>query len=171
MCIWNMKYCESLQSEQLREILADMAETSPSTWKLVKSDIEGHGNRRRTEDNPGWCVCGQCIEMEEERDQVCCQNNIKNHENAEFRHLILDDRVLDLAMRGNSDWLQYPFDPEENACWRYTAYRQYIMWFWGHLGSGNRKVIPSCILRKIRERFPSVDGIYRGFMDRYEALR
>ncbi|KAH6919983.1 hypothetical protein HPB50_029030 [Hyalomma asiaticum] len=34
-------------------------------------------------------------------------------------------------------------------------------WTWGYLGEGNRRVLPSCVVRRIREQFPS--DVYRGF--------
>ena len=111
-----------------------MAETSPSTWTYVKDQWENGNNElvnvSAAEFYPDWCVCGQCIEMPEARLRVCCQNKNKNHEHPEFLHLILDDKILDLAMRNNASYLHYPFNPEDNACWRYTAYRQYILWYW-----------------------------------------
>ena len=38
-----------------------------------------------------------------------------------------------------------------------------------HLGKGVRRVIPSCVVKRIREEFPSVDGNYTGFKDGEEV--
>ena len=105
--------------------------------------------------------------MASERENVCCRNNSKNHEHLEFQQLVLDEKVLELAMKGNADWLSYNFNPDENSSWRYTAYQQYTLWYWGYLRRGNRKVIPSCIVNVIRERFLDKNGNYRGFLDKY----
>ena len=50
-----------------------------------------------------------------------------------------------------------------NDNFRHAAYRQFGLWQFEHLGSGNRVVIPSCVLWAIRDRFPSPDGMYIAF--------
>ena len=50
---------------------------------------------------------------------------------------------------------------EDNFCnrsLRYAAYKQFIWWVFKHLGKGNRRVIPSCALWKIREHFPETNA-------------
>ena len=98
-------------------------------------------------------------------ERVCCMNKNKNHQHPLFENHVLTEHNLELAMLSNADQLNYPFDPENNACWRFTAYRQYTMWVWGKLGRRNRKVIPSCVLWKIRDRLPDPSGRYTGFME------
>nr|XP_037270088.1 uncharacterized protein LOC119161622 [Rhipicephalus microplus] len=39
--------------------------------------------------------------------------------------------------------------------YRYTAYRQFVRWIWVWLGRRNRKVLPSCVVKEIRNAFPS----------------
>ena len=46
---------------------------------------------------------------------------------------------------------------------RHAAYRRYILWRFGRLVEGNRVVILSCVVCKIRRLYPSPDGLYRGF--------
>ena len=77
--------------------------------------------------------------MPSEKENLCCRNHTKSHENPEFRSLVLNDKVLELSMKTNSHGLSYRFNPEENASWRYTAYRQYTMWFWGVLREKQQK--------------------------------
>lgn len=115
--------------------------------------------------NMDWCICGHCREMQNEKEQVCCRNKELNHEHPFFEHHVLCEQSLELAMRNNADHLHYPFDPSNPACWRFTAYRQYCLWAWGKLGKHNRKVIPSCIVCRIRDRFPDPNGNYTGFLD------
>lgn len=47
--------------------------------------------------------------------------------------------------------------------YRYAAYRLFTYWVHDKLGKGVRKVIPSCAVLKIRERFPDPQGVYTGF--------
>ena len=46
---------------------------------------------------------------------------------------------------------------------RYTSYRQFVMWIWGRLGAEVRVPIPSCAVNRIRRSFPS-EADYTGFM-------
>ena len=48
---------------------------------------------------------------------------------------------------------------------RYAAYRQFTWWIYTHLGKGNRRVIPSCVLWKIRHTFNEKDGVYVPYSD------
>ena len=41
------------------------------------------------------------------------------------------------------------------------AYRRFVQWIWHRLGSRNRKILPACVVQKIRETFPSEE--YCGF--------
>ena len=46
---------------------------------------------------------------------------------------------------------------------RKAAYRQFALWKYGKLGRGNRRVLPACAVRLIRQAYPSADGRYMGF--------
>ena len=163
---------------QVVEVVATMAKLAPGLWQQVTAHMANHRNddpecpdqERIIDDIPHWCICSKCVDMGNERENVCCRNAFKNHEHALFENHVLTEHNLELAMRSNSDYLNYPFDPNNNACWRFTAYRQYIMWYWGKLGQGNRKVIPSCIVKKIRDKFPDSNKNYTGFLDTEFAL-
>ena len=51
------------------------------------------------------------------------------------------------------------------ANYRKAAYRQYIMYQHGYLGRSVRKVIPSCVVWKVRDQYPAPDNIYLGFKE------
>ena len=149
-----------------------MAKFSPTLWSHIKKPLtevqqeETQGSETEIENEPPlWCRCSQCREMLKEEEKVCCNNSFKDHEHPLFENHCLTEHNLDLAMQSTADLLNYPFDPSNNACWRLTAYRQYIMWVWGKLGIRNRKVIPSFIVWKIRVRFPDLNENYTGFLD------
>lgn len=46
---------------------------------------------------------------------------------------------------------------------RKAAYRQFTLWKYGKLSKGDRRVVPSCCVKKVREAFPSESGHYMGF--------
>ncbi|KAJ8348806.1 hypothetical protein SKAU_G00273950 [Synaphobranchus kaupii] len=46
---------------------------------------------------------------------------------------------------------------------RHCSYRNFVRWCWGFLGRRVRVVIPSCIITRIREKFPEASGQYVGF--------
>ncbi|VDH91579.1 Hypothetical predicted protein [Mytilus galloprovincialis] len=50
-----------------------------------------------------------------------------------------------------------------NTNWRYRfmAFRRFVQWIWHRLGRHNRKILPACVVKKIRDTFPS--ETYSGF--------
>ena len=49
--------------------------------------------------------------------------------------------------------------------YRFAAYRQFTLLVHNRIGGIVRRVIPSCVVSKIREIFPAPDGIYTGFKE------
>lgn len=160
-----------MDKEEVVELLAGMAKFSPTLWDVVKSPVLAHEEIPIEVEEashigiPPWCHCQECREMPKAEERVCCENILKNHDHPLFENHVLTEHNLELAMQSSADYLNFPFDSAKNSSWRHIAYRQYILWRWGKLGRRNRKVIPSCIIWKIRDRFPEKDGNYTGFLD------
>ncbi|XP_033729534.1 P2X purinoceptor 7-like [Pecten maximus] len=121
-----------------------------------------------------WCDCGHCGQMPTNLECRCCcsfnlcqekmeQGNltcITEHE--AFQVNCLNRHVLELAFYEHLD-NNGPIGDEEpvHELYRYIAYRRFVRWVWHRLGRKQRKVLPSCVVLKIRKTFPSED--YTGF--------
>ncbi|XP_046548600.1 P2X purinoceptor 7-like [Haliotis rubra] len=122
-----------------------------------------------------WCSCDTCetqptIEeccccheqaavrekMEEHEDQISC---ITDHPG--FEQVCLSVYALQTAYYHYRQEYGRGEIQDIHKKYRYTAYRQFVRWCWQFLGRKVRVVIPSCIVNKIRGRFPSPE--YAGF--------
>ena len=64
--------------------------------------------------------------------------------------VVLDSAVLPIARNFRNDVYTLPQEEEEeadeNKAMRHAAYRQFVLWQFGKLGKGDRRVIPSCCI-------------------------
>ena len=51
----------------------------------------------------------------------------------------------------------------DNRTIRKSAYKLFVYSKYGHLGKGNRIRIASCVVDRIREKWPEQDGNYTGY--------
>ena len=130
-------------------------------------NIEQPGDPEQPGDNqnsPDWCKCGLCVPMPTQAENKCCTRSVRPCVTTTplFYQIVLDGNILDVAMRYREDMLAMEH-PRNNENFRHTAYRQFVLWQHGRLGQGNRRVIPSCCVKAIRNRYPSPNGVYVGF--------
>ena len=82
----------------------------------------------------------------------------------DFHVVCLDEGVLAVAQLYRRDFLAVREDIPFNDRNRHAAYRQFVLWQHGRLGGGNRRVIPSCAVWAIRDKYPQAQGQYTGFL-------
>ena len=80
--------------------------------------------------------------------------------------LVLDPKVLAIGQRYHRDMLGMHNQQIDNynKSMRNSGYRNFILWRHRRLGAGQRRVIPSCCVWRIRDEFPSPGGQYTGFI-------
>ena len=81
-----------------------------------------------------------------------------------FHDVALNRNVLAVGILNASDFFGslVEFKPSN---FRQIAYRQYIIFNHGYLGRRNRKVVPSCVVWKVRDNYPAPDNNYIGFKE------
>lgn len=112
--------------------------------------------------SPPWCKCSKCRVMPQDIENKCCGQRRCVTTHIRFTELCLDPDVLQLAVRNRGD-IRNDREDNNTRSFRKAAYRQYVLDRYGHLGKGNRKVCPSCVVLKVRQNYPSQTGVYMGF--------
>uniref|UniRef100_A0A667Y2V3 P2X purinoreceptor 7 intracellular domain-containing protein n=1 Tax=Myripristis murdjan TaxID=586833 RepID=A0A667Y2V3_9TELE len=89
-----------------------------------------------------WCTCGNCRDMPTDLERKCCGQDPNNCVSLlpHFSQYCLTEGFLRI----------------------HRQYREDIT----VLGQGNRRVIPSCCVWRIRDRFPDPQGHYTGFCNK-----
>ena len=172
---------DKLSADQMKNLIKIMMEKNPAFVFHVMEENEKCADNQllSTSDSPPippplsesnpipWCTCGNCRPMPSLIENVCCKGSSETciARVPEFVLLILEPMVLNMANDYRNDFLGLSDEDEEdlNKNFRHSAYRQYTLWRHGYLGANNRKVIPSCCVLAIREKFPSPHGIYTGY--------
>ena len=140
--------------------------------ELLKAIIEGAepGNPGPDPGNTGAsssmprCICGRCRVMPLEIENVCCRKRPCVTAQDFFQSAVLDMNVLSIAIVNRSD--VFADDPDYSpSSYRKAAYHQWILWQHGYLGRANRRVVPSCIVWAVRNKYPVPDGQYLGFKE------
>ena len=163
---------EGLNVNELRRLALELLREQPAAFAdIVNGELAaGDGppaeppNPPPNENVPDWCKCGHCTTMPTQEENKCCTRSRRAcvTTTALFPQIVLDANILDIAMRYREDVLVLD-NARNNENFRHAAYRQFVLWQHGHLGRGNRRVVPSCCVIAIRARYPSPNGIYTGY--------
>jgi len=111
-----------------------------------------------------WCICHKCRLMPTDIENKCCRQRDYVTNSPAFANLVLDCAALDIAIVHRIDVFVGTADYSP-ANYRKVAYRQYVIWKFGYLGSTTHGVVPSCVTWAIRDKYPAPDGNYMGFKD------
>ena len=122
----------------------------------------GGSQHPHSEPTPDWCKCRQRQLMARVIEDKCCGYRDCITFKRRFVKLCLDPEVLELCIRNRAD-IRNDRDDNSTSSFRKAAYRKFILEKYGHLGKGNRKVAPSCVILRVRRQYPSPTGIYMGF--------
>ena len=101
------------------------------------------------EGRPDWCKCSVCRDMGNDVENKCCGKAKCVTSYELFRNICIDREVLRLAVRARCD-IRAEEPDYSMSSFRKAAYRQYILWPYGKLGKGNRRVCPACVVTVVR---------------------
>nr|XP_026695475.1 P2X purinoceptor 7-like [Ciona intestinalis] len=132
-----------------------------------------------------WCSCGKCAIMPTEEESICCHEIDILMENLQSVFKTYNDCVTDLEdflahinravlktffLSNRKKWKKNNKPKGENGDlsneqFRFVAYRHILEWILKEepLGSGNRMILPSCMVMTVRSMYSSNDGSYTGF--------
>lgn len=135
-----------------------------------------------------WCTCGKCTSLDRAIENVCCcednyvqellqntnLNCITAHEGFEPTALnvyVLDAARTRLLYQVKDAEKRKKLTSDSNETYRFLAYSNFRYWLCsGKLGKGHRVVTPACVVKKIREKWPSPDGKYTGFLSHFNEI-
>ena len=80
-----------------------------------------------------------------------------------MEYIITEPSTLSLQNSYRDDIYVFGDEEDYNKALRHVAYRQFTLWRYQYLGANNRRVIPSCCVWKIQDKFPSLSQVYTGF--------
>lgn len=109
-----------------------------------------------------WCKCSVCQEMPKPEENVCCKLTTCVTSYQRFQNICIDREVLELAIRAQCD-IRADEPDYSMSSYRKAAYRQYVLWKYGKLGRGNRRVLPSCVVITVRNAYRSPGEVFMGF--------
>ena len=157
----------------------DISSYSSSEDNSSNSDINENKNNLGRVGNKEWCKCDECKREIRDIDSLCCTEVAAIAEEKfegkkcvtltkEFDLLCVNKTILKNVLIGLHETRGDPLEKDsdiQNRSLRFAAYKQFIWWIFQHLGKGNRRVIPSCVVWSIRKHFPEANGQYTRFKE------
>ena len=161
------EFLSSLTEEQQDQLLVE-AYGNTGGVQLAQSILSittdiPHGDNQEGNNQP-WCICNKCLNMGTPIENKCCWRTTCVTTTEPFETIVLDRDILSVAIVNRSD--NFADEPDyAPSSYRKAAYWQWTMWQIGSTGRGNRRVIPSCVVQAVRNRYPAPDGIYLGYKE------
>ena len=160
------EYLGSLGREQLIAIIVESTAHGNGSLQYIKDTLvvtEDTISLPADQERPSWCKCsGPCATMLSSIENKCCKKTICIAKDPQFKIIGLNKTHLEMHIRSWADMRAENLDFSFSKL-RWAAYSGYILWQFGKLGKGNRKVVPSCIVNTVRMRYPS--DAYTGFRE------
>lgn len=133
-----------------------------------------------------WCTCKNCVIMPTDLECYCCNESLQMKilinqddetmncitDNPDFTNIVTNRKVLNMFRYEKVRKGDRRYMANSNAVWRYISYSTFIKWLraetdLGNEFANNRYVIPACVVTKIRQLYPSADGLYVGHKVRF----
>ncbi|CAH3137497.1 unnamed protein product [Porites lobata] len=116
-----------------------------------------------------WKEIDRCEEVMEEAigDRTLYITLHPGFESVCLNRHVLEVAALGLKTRAGKSYttVRGQSNKSDNEFLRSVAYRQFTRLLWSYIGSSRRYPLPCCAYNKIRKKFPSQNGHYRGFED------
>ncbi|XP_077344560.1 P2X purinoceptor 7-like [Lithobates pipiens] len=185
-----VEYYSSFSQEERRKIIVqqllaryparDIDRAFPVNPTVTSSSVASSTseNLETNEDRIGnidWCQCQCCIPMATQVESVCCRETAEVDGCIPEGRKCITEADIFTSQIATEEHVRLMFtmlyleerpvvDADNNRRLRKTAYRAFIAWIYGFLGKGNRRVIPSCAVKVVRQTFPDPNGSYVGFL-------
>ncbi|OCT80254.1 hypothetical protein XELAEV_18027071mg, partial [Xenopus laevis] len=165
----NVKKRKVSTKEVIGEKSSDEQSSRSEASEKFKEDESRTGNNDR-------CLCGMCMPMTTAIESLCCYELPIIHSKIPVEEFCITDNEeyrFECVNRDRANWNYRmskfhitKFRPlaKYMRALRKIAYRAFIVWIYTFLGLHNRRVIPACVVRDIREKFPDPKGKYTGFL-------
>lgn len=150
--------------------VADSTGDTPEA--ILDANVQEVGEDTHVSVDDNWCHCNRCHLEARALDRVCC--HVLNNDNLfqtncftdmeEFERICLYPPYLEIILVGLSQLRGDALEAHTcNRSFRFASYTAFTWWVHGKLGRYNRRVIPSCVIWKIRDMFPEESGTYVNF--------
>ncbi|OCT57273.1 hypothetical protein XELAEV_18003785mg [Xenopus laevis] len=165
----NIKKRKTSTKEVIGEKSSEDQSSSSDASETFREDKRRIGNN-------DWCLCGMCLPMTTAIESLCCYEVDIIHSKIPVEGFCITDNEeykFECVNRDRADWnyrmskfriTKFPPLAKYMRALRKIAYRAFIVWIYTFLGLHNHRVIPACVVRDIREKFPDPKGKYTGFL-------